>query len=315
MRRIRQHEQAVGQHRVKPLAHNHFVIAHVLRNHAVWAAGDVLRVGRSLRKQHAADHPERARNQIRQQMDEQFSAPNAILGKPDDVRQQRHIQHRLAVESHHAVKPQRNAQYDARKRLPAPCLRRQKHFNHQQRQQADRQTRNIRRDPCGILHHFAAPAKQTRQQCGNNFGKTPPVQQIGADRRHRQKENARQLIPDQRISRRPVKPRDAIHARQNQRQSPNIDNRVVRSLAVVRSKASRAGMQQRVELRLFIQPSFGDGDSLGHIRRKVVAARRLIRVEQADAEQQRDHGQNHGDRRIGARIRRSCVWHVFSPLC
>ena len=111
------------------------------------------------------------------------------------------------------------------------------------------------------------------------------------------------------MPRRPVKPRDAIHARQNQRQSPNIDNRVVRTLAVVRSKASRAGMQQRVELRLFIQPSFGD------IRRKIVAARRLIRVEQADAEQQRDHGQNHGDRRIGARIRRSCVWHVFSPLC
>ena len=54
-------------------------------------------------------------------MDEQFSAPNAILGKPDDVRQQRHIQHRLAVEPHHAVKPQRNAQYDARKRLPLVC--------------------------------------------------------------------------------------------------------------------------------------------------------------------------------------------------
>ena len=42
----------------------------------------------------------------------------------------------------------------------------------------------------------------------------------GADRRHRQKENARQLIPDQRMPRRPVKPRDAIHARQNRRAVP-----------------------------------------------------------------------------------------------
>ncbi len=174
-------------------------------------------------------------------MDEQFS-PRTRFPKSPMTCASSAIQHRLAVEPHHAVKPQRNAQYDARKRqaraLPAPLI-----SNHQQRQQADRQTRNIRRsvrNPSPLRRPSRADPSAMRKQ----LWKTPPVQQIGADRRHRQKEkhpaaytrSAYALSAGQtRCDTRP--PKSAAVPKHRQSGRPH--------LAVVRLKASRADAAAR----------------------------------------------------------------------